>query len=101
METAVDQAGGVVFDGWKIPWVRGLAVDATAVQGFDECALDHFYAAVAAHFAYEASAWAQGAPDAGDYRIRTAHPVECCVAEDGVEFVVEIQVLAVHYLRFY
>src|SRR5882724_635447 len=88
-EAAFGKARRIIFDGGEIPRVRGLAIQAPAIQSLDKRPFDFFDAAHAAHFGYEASARAEGAPHAVEHGIWIAHPVKGCVAENGIELHVE------------
>ena len=61
----------------------------------DQCALDRLDASVAAELGDEAAAGPERAPYAGDHVVNRFHPVDCGVAEDGVELGVEAEALAV------
>jgi len=79
----------------KIPRVRRRAVDAAAGQGVFHRRANPLDAAGAAEFGHESTAGTQRAFHPVQHGIRSFHPMQGRVAEDGVELAVEIERLAI------
>ena len=93
------QTRGIVFDSREKPEIGGFPIDAAAIERAGQSRANLFHAVLAAHFRDETAAGLERAPHSGSHGVGIANPVQRGVAEDGVEFVVEGELIAAHHAR--